>query len=177
MDLASMIVAFANPFSAALWRFLWVLGGVTGLFYVGSSLRRMQRASLFPGHNPVTLSDILPVILVGGLLANLSKFINTTWNSFGQGVVTYGAVSYSGAASFGRFADAINAVLTLASVAGGVFFFKGVLLLKKAAMDGQSSHGADDSVWRALTHMVFGALLVQIPDAIEAFRQSFHLVW
>ncbi len=177
MDLAQMIVHFANTFSVAMWRFLWVLGALVGTVYVGSSLLRMQRASRLPGQSPVTLGDILPIILIGGVLLNLSGFINATWNSFGAGTVSYGPISYSGAADFGRFADAINAVLTLASVAGGVFFFKGVTLLKKASMDGQSSYGADDSVWRAITHMVGGAMLVQIPDAIEAFRQSFNLYW
>ena len=177
MDLSQMIVHFANTFSVAMWRFLWVLGALVGTIYVGSSLLRMQRASRLPGLSPVTIGDILPIILIGGLLLNLSRFINATWNSFGAGTVTYGPISYSGAADFGKFAEAINAVLTLASVAGGVFFFRGVLLLKKACIDGQSSHGADDVVWRAITHMVGGAMLVQIPDTIDAFRQSFNLFW
>lgn len=177
MDLAQMIIHFASSFSVAMWRFLWVLGALVGLIYVGSSLMRMQRASRFPGQNPVTTGDILPILIIGGLLLNLSRFINATWNSIGIGTVTYGPIAYSGAADFGRFAEAINAVLTLASVAGGVFFFKGVLFLKKASVDGQSSQGADDSVWRAITHMLGGAGLVQIAEMIDAFRQSFSLFW
>lgn len=177
MDFAQMIVQFANSFSGALWRLLWVLGALVGTIYVGSALLRMQRASRLPGQSPVTFDDIVPIILIGGLLWNLSGFINAVWNSFGTGTVSYGPISYSGTADFGRLAVAINAVLTIASVAGGIFFFKGVLLLKKACMDGQSSHGADDSVWRAITHMVGGTMLVQIPDAIEAFRQSLNLFW
>ncbi|QUE78433.1 conjugal transfer protein TraQ (plasmid) [Stutzerimonas stutzeri] len=177
MDLASMIVHFANDFSVALWRLLWALGGLVGVIYVASAILRLQRSVRIPGGPPVTFGDIVPLMLVGGLMANLSSFINATWNTIGTGTVTYGPIAYEGAADFGRFAAAINAVLTLASVFGGVFFFKGVMLLKKAAMDGQSNQGADDSVWRALTHMIFGALLVQIPDAIEAFRVSFNLFW
>lgn len=177
MDLAQMITHFASDFSVAMWRLLWVMGALLGTLYTGHALLRMQRASRLPGQSPVTIGDILPVLLIGAVLWNLSKFINVTWNSFGSGTVNYGPISYSGAASFGRFADAINAVLTIASVSGGVFFFRGLVILKKASMDGQSSHGADDSVWRAITHMVGGAMLVQIPDVIEAFRQSFHLNW
>ncbi|MEB0221336.1 conjugal transfer protein TraQ [Pseudomonas sp. AB12(2023)] len=177
MDLSQMIVNFASTFAVVFWKLLWAVGLLVGMIFVGASLMKMQRASRIPGHSPVTFGDILPIIIVGGLLANLSKFINTTWNSFGTGTVSYGPISYSGAAEFGRFADAINAVLTLASIAGGVFFFKGVLLLKKASMDGQSNQGADDAVWRAITHMVFGSMLVQIPDAIEAFKISFKIVW
>lgn len=177
MDLAQMIIQFAATFSVAMWRLLWVLGALVGTVYVGTSLMRMQRASRFPGQAPVTVGDILPIILIGGLLLNLSRFINATWNSVGTGTVSYGAISYSGAAAFGVFADAINAVLTLASVAGGYFFFKGVVLLKKASTDGHSSHGADDFVWRAMTHMFGGTALVQIADVTDAFRQSFGLFW
>lgn len=177
MDLAQMVIQFANHFSVAIWRFLWVLGALVGTWYVGHSLLRMQRASRLPSQTPVTMGDILPIILIGGVLLNLSSFINATWNSFGAGTVSYGPISYRGAADLGRFAEAINAVLTIASVAGGLFFFRGILLLKKACMDGQSSHGADDSVWRAITHMVGGVMLIQIPHTIEAFRQSFNLFW
>ena len=100
MDLAQMIVHFANTFSVALWRFLWVLGALVGTVYVGTSLLRMQRASRFPGQSPVTIGDILPIILIGGLLLNLSSFINATWNSFGAGTVSYGPISYSVASDF-----------------------------------------------------------------------------
>jgi len=177
MDLASMIIAFAKDFPGVMWKFLWVLGALVGTIYTGTALLRMARASRLPGQSPVTIGDILPIIIVAGLMLNLSVFINKTWNSFGSGAVTYGPVSYAQAAEFGKFADAINAVLTIASVAGGCFFFKGVTLLKKASIEGQSSQGADDSVWRALTHMIGGALIVQIPETIERFRQSFHLFW
>ncbi|MCC7005919.1 MAG: conjugal transfer protein TraQ [Ottowia sp.] len=177
MDLAQMIIRFANEFSVAMWRLLWVLGAVVGISYVGSSLMRMQRASRFPGHSPVTFGDILPVILVGALLLNLSRSINVAWNTFGTGVVTYGPISYGGVADFGRLAEAVNAALTIASVAGGFFFFKGCLLLKKPWMDGQSSHGAEDYVWKAITHMLGGSALVQITQMIEAFRHSLKLFW
>ncbi|GGM26093.1 conjugal transfer protein TraQ [Pseudomonas asuensis] len=177
MDLAQMITAFAPTFATALWGLLWALGGLLGTVYVGNSLLKMQRSQRFPGQIPVTFGDVLPVILVGGLVANLSRFINATWNTFATGTVSYGAVSYSGAADFGRFAEAINAVLTLASVAGGVFALRGLVILKKSLMDGQQSQGADDGVWRALTHIVGGAMLVQIAEMIEKFRESFHLYW
>jgi hypothetical protein len=177
MDISAMLISFTKEITGAVWRLLWVLGALVGTLYVGSALLRMSRASRLPGQQAVTVGDILPIILVGALLLNLSVFINTAWNSMASGTVSYGAVSYAQAADFGKFADAINAVLTLASLAGGCYFFKGVVLLKKASMEGQSSQGADDSVWRALTHMLGGCLLVQIADTIERFRQSAHLFW
>ncbi|MET3132768.1 hypothetical protein AAKU55_003048 [Oxalobacteraceae bacterium GrIS 1.11] len=177
MDLSDMIIQFAKDFPAAMWKFLWVLGAVVGTVYVGTALLRMARASRLPGQSPVTIGDILPVIVIAGLMLNLSTFINKAWNSLAAGTITYGPVAYARAAEFGKFAGAINAALSIASVAGGCYFFKGLLLLKKASLEGQSSQGADDSVWRALTHMMGVVLIVQIGETIERFRQSFHLFW
>jgi hypothetical protein len=110
-------------------------------------------------------------------MVNLSVLINATWNSMGTGTISYGPISYDGAADFGVFAAAINAVLTLASIAGGYFFFRGVLLLRRATVAGHSSHGADDLVWRAVTHMLGGACLVQVTKVIDAARTTLGLVW
>jgi hypothetical protein len=178
MDLAEMVVRFADGFSVAMWRFLFVLGTVVGVLYAGGALLRMQQASALPGHNPVGFGGVLGVLVVGALLANLSTVIDAVWHSFGTGgTVTYGPVSYEGAADFGRLKDAVNAVLTIAGVAGGIFFFRGLLLLKKSCMDGHSSSAGEDTVWRAVVHMICGALLVQMPDFFEAVRQSFGLYW
>lgn len=177
MDLAAIMVNFASEISVVAWRLLWALGVLIGTAYIGGALLRLSRAHSVQGSPPVTIGEITPVLLVGGLMANLSEFINRTWNTFGSGTVSYGPISYEGAADFGKFADAINAVLTLASIAGGVFFMKGVMLLKKASMEGHSSGGSEDTTWRAITHMIFGSVLVQIPDAIDGFRSTFGLFW
>lgn len=177
MDLATMIISAANSLVVVVWQFLWSLAAFVGLWYCGSVLGKMQRASISPGQNNVSFFSLMPVMIIGAALWNLPVSINTVWNSYGSSTATFGAISYSGAEDFGKFKDAINAVLTLASMAGGFFFFKGLLLMKKACMEGQSSHGADDTVWRAMTHMVFGCGLVQIPDLIEAARVTFSLNW
>jgi hypothetical protein len=177
VDLAEMLVKLANDLTEPLWRLLWVVAGLAGLLYFGHVLLKMHRASRFPGQQTVTLGDVVGVSVVAATMVNLSAFINATWNSMGSGTIAYGPISYSGAADFGVFADAINAVLTLASIAGGYFFFKGVLLLRRATVAGHTSHGADDVVWRAITHMLGGACLVQIADMIDRFRMTLGLVW
>jgi hypothetical protein len=177
VDLAEMLVTLANDLTEPLWRLLWVVAGLAGLLYFGHVLMKMHRASRFPGQHSVTLGDVVGVSVVAATMVNLSGFINATWNSMGTGTIAYGPISYSGAADFGVFADAINAVLTLASIAGGYFFFKGVLLLRRATVAGHTSHGADDVVWRAITHMLGGACLVQIADMIDRFRMTLGLVW
>jgi len=176
-----MITNFAPTFAVALWRFLWVLAICVGLLYAASILMRLIGSYLYP-QSPSQVSgfEVLYLMIVCSLLVNLSWFIDAIWHSFGKTDVQYGPITYSGVQDFGitgRFEKAINAVLTLASVAGGFFFLRGVLLLKRATINGQSSHGSDDLVWRAFTHMVGGAMLVQIPDMIDAFRTSFGLFW
>lgn len=177
MDISTMLISFSREITVAVWMLLWALGALVGTIYVGSALLRMARASRLPGQQVVTTGDILPIILLGALLLNLSIFINKACNSIMKGTVSYGPVAYAQASEFGKFADAINAVLTLATLAGGCYFFKGVVLLKRAAMEGQSSQGADDSTWRGLTHMLGGCLLVQIAETIERFRHSLHIFW
>ena len=60
-------------------------------------------------------------------------------------------------------------------MAGGIFFIRGLIILKRATVDG-SAQGADD-VWRAATHMIGGALLVRNDLFIDAARTTFGLWW
>jgi hypothetical protein len=177
MDLASMIIAAAKSLTGVMWLLLWSLGALVGIVYAGSVLRRMQLASIQPGRRPISAGGTLMVLIIGALLFNLSGTIGTVWTTFSVGESNYGAISWSGAEQFGKFKDAVNAVLTLASVAGGFFCFKGLMLLKKASIDGESSNGADDLIWRAMTHLIAGAGLVHIDKMIDAFQQTFKLYW
>jgi len=179
MDIASMVVAFANNISGVAWKLLWSLAALVGLLYSGSSIARMARGSAHPyGRHQVNGTSTVAALVIGSCLVNLSKVIGKAWNSLHPSVVTYGPISYGGAtATFGKLAPAINAVLTLASIAGGYFAFKGFILWKRAYSDGQSSMGGEDHVWRAFTHIIFGACLVQIPVMIDAFRESLGLMW
>lgn len=177
MDLASMIIAAANSLTGVMWALLWSIGALVGFVYSGSVLRRMQLASIQPGRRPISAGGTFMVLVIGAALFNLSGTIGSVWTTFSEGATSYGNISYSGADQFGKFKDAINAVLTLASIAGGFFCFKGLLLLKKASLDGETSNGADDLVWRALTHLIAGAALVHVDKMIEAFQATFQLYW
>ena len=177
MDLATMMVNLANEITGPAWKLLWVVSALCGTAYFGHIVGKMMRASQFPGQRSLTLGEVGIVAIIAACMVNLSQLINVTWNSFGAGTVSYGPISYSGAASFGVFAAAINAVLTLVSISGGYFFFRGVLLWRRAAVAGDSSHGTDDVAWRASTHMIGGAALVQIADMIERLRSTLGLVW
>jgi len=173
-----MLINFETSMTAPLWRLLWVIGALVGFLYMGHVLLRMHRASRFPDQShAVTLGDLVGVAIAAACMVNLSVFINATWNSMGTGTISYGPISYDGAADFGVFSAAINAVLTIVSIAGGYFFFKGLLLWRRATVSGHTSHGADDLVWRSVTHMFGGACLVQVTNVIDAARATLGLAW
>lgn len=177
MDLTTMLVNLANGLSGPLWRLLWVIGGLAGLLYAGHALLKVTRASRFPDQGHFTYGDVLGVLIVAACMVNLAGLINATWNSMGTGTVSYAPISYGGVAEFGVFAAAINAVLTLVSIAGGYFFFKGLLLFRRATVAGHTSHATDDLVLTALTHMFGGSALVQITHVIDAARATMGLFW
>ncbi|KIZ49139.1 conjugal transfer protein TraQ [Pseudomonas oryzihabitans] len=177
MDLASMIIAASNSLVPVFWVLLWSLGGLIGILYSGMALQRMQSASIHPGRRPITLGGTLIVLIIGAAIFNLAKTITIGWNTFADSSVSFGLISYSGADDFGRFKDAVNAVLSLAGVAGGFFSLKGLMCLKKATVDGESSRGSEDVSIKGITHIVAGAALVNVDKMIEAVRQTFHLFW
>lgn len=177
MDISQMVIQFAPEFANALWKLLWALGNAVGLSYLGGVLLKFIRASKQPNQqNQFSFGESLMVVLVAVLLYNLNKTIGFTWNSFGSGMISYGPISYDMGSESGRLNEVVGAVLTLVSVFGGCFCFKGLLLLKKGSTGG-SSHGAEDYVWSAFTHIFFGAALVKIAETIDAFRTSFRLFW
>lgn len=171
-----MIVDFANSFNTSFWRFLWGISALIGFIWAGSALIKMGKASRFPGQSPVTFGDILPLLIIAAVIFNLSGFINNVLTSVGLGTTSYGPLSYSGAAVVGgRFEQMINAALTIAAMFGGVFCIKGVLLLKKA-FGGYQGQG-EDFTWKAITHILGGAILVNIPRFLEAAQTSLGIAW
>lgn len=175
MDLTTMVIKAAADLLAVFWVFLFIFGGTLGVLYMGNSLIKMVRATHFAAQQPVTLMNIIVVAILGALLVNLDEFINIMLATFGITGSDYAPIAYAETGDFGKFADAIDAVLTLASMAGGIFFIRGLIILKRATVD--NSPQAADDVWRAATHMIGGALLVRNDMFIEAARQTFGLYW
>ena len=154
--------------------------------YTGNAVRRIAhqcqqllklvRANTVPGQPQMTVGDVLPVLIIGAMVANYADSLNAAWQTFGTGSLSYGAINYEGASGFGPLAPAVNAVLTLAALFGGFFGLKGLVLIRKAN-NGASSHGAEDYVWKGIGHLFGGAALANIPRMIDAARASLHLVW
>lgn len=174
MDISTMLENMSASTSAALWVLLWALGQLVGLVSGGFALHRLVKANSDSNRPPLTLGDIVPLLLIAACMINLSSMINNVWNTFGQGTVSFDAISYDPAAGFGALSTTVNAALTVVAVFGGIFFFKGLLLLKRGAIEGQSSNGAHggDTIGRAITHMIGGAFLINITSILDAFYAS-----
>lgn len=176
MDLSQMIVQLASDVAIPGWRLLFAVGILLGAWYTVSVLVKLVRANTVPGQPQMTVGDVLPVLIIGAMVANYADSLNAAWQTFGTGSLSYGAINYPGASGFGPLAPAVNAVLTLAALFGGFFGLKGLVLIRKAN-NGASSHGAEDYVWKGLGHLFGGAALANIPRMIDAARASLHLVW
>lgn len=169
-----MIENFSTSTSAAIWGFLWALGQLVGLFTGGMAIKRLIKSNLDSTKPPLTVGDIIPLLLVGAFMINMSTMLNKVWNTFGEGTVSFDAISYEPASGFGPLSTTVNATLTIVAVFGGIFFFKGLLLLKRGAIEGQSSNGAQggDIIAKAITHMIGGAFLVNITTILDLFYAS-----
>ncbi|WP_233468566.1 conjugal transfer protein TraQ [Zooshikella ganghwensis] len=169
------MVTKAGEQFTSFWPLLWALGGLCGIWFSGTTVMRVIRANRFPGAPMISAKEAIGLMISAALMANLSVFINNFWNSYGSGQTVYGALSYSGAAGLGQLSAALGAVLTIASVFGGFYFFKGLLMFKNAQVGDSSQSG--DQAWRGLGVMLFSSALINIVPMIESFRQTFGLVW
>ena len=171
MDLSQIVINVASSLAGPAWRLLWAITALVGTMYMGSVMMRAHRASQMSGQT-MPLGQLLMLFLIAGLLVNIAKLLNVASNTLGLGEVSYGPIAYAPAAALGSLGETINACLTLASVAGGYFAFKGILLLKRATADGNTGQSGEDIIWRSLTHLFFGALLVNISKFIDAARAT-----
>jgi len=176
MDLGQMIINAASNLTGPAWRLLWALSALVGSLYAGAVMMRAHRASQMSGQ-AMPVGQLLMLFLIAGLLVNMSKVLNGASNSVGLGDVSYGPIAYAPAAVLGPLGQVVNACLTLGSIAGGYFGLKGVLLLKRATADGNGGQSGEDVIWRALTHLFFGAMLVNISKFIDAARATVGLMY
>lgn len=175
MDLSAALANLVNRLTGPFWALLFGLAGLLALGYLLSFGSRMIRANTHPGQTPpVTMGEGAMALLISAALAQLPSAFSKVSATVSLGAVSYGAIDYPGAASFGKLAPAINAVLTLAAMAGGTFALRGWIYLRKAS----SSAGAgEDLGWKGCTHIFGGVALIQLVQVIEMLRKSTGGLW
>lgn len=172
-DLAAMLIAFTDNITSSAWNLMWAVGALVGVVLLGVIISRFASAnSGVPGANHVGLFEVFGLAIVSVFLFNFAVALNTIVQTGGLENATFGVVSYSGAEGMGELTAVVNAALTLATIAGGVFSFKGWIGLLKAFKPNGGDH-----IYSSVTHILFGGLLVVIPQIIDRFSASLGLAW
>lgn len=176
-DLVSMVVSAAENLQSAFWLMLWSIAGLVGLIFGAKTIIAWVKDTQQPGPPQVSNGAKISVFFIGVFLANLPFFINTTSESLGLASRGFSPISYASPERFGLLAQGVDAVLTLATMFGGWFALKGLLLLRSASEQSGRGQHAGDSVSRGIGHIIAGACLVQIPAVLEAAAQTVNIAW
>ena len=179
MDLSEMVINFANDISDVTWELLFALAMLLGVLTAGFALLKYNRETAIAGNygsHEASPGKLILRLMIAAMLLNIAAMINATSNTLSLGAFEYTAISYAEEGDFGRFADTINAVLTLVQVAGGIFFLIGLRGLYRSTSDAHSS-GTDDTAMRGIVQMLFGCILAQIDIFLDLLRDSLGLYW
>ena len=175
MDLSAALSHLVASIVGPFWKLLFGFAGLLALIYVLQFASRVMRANQHPGHAPpVSMGEGIFVLLLGAALVNMPAAFSRVSNTLSLGAVSYGAIDYPGAANFGKLAPAVNAVLTIAAMAGGAYALRGLIYFKKATSGGQSG---EDLGWKGCTHLFGGIALIQLVQLVEMLRNSTGGLW
>ncbi len=176
MDLGQALVNLVQNIVQPYWSLIFKLGACLGMWYVLDVAFRIAKANHYQGQQPVSMGEVALALVIGAVLANYASAISEVSSSLGMGSVSYAALDYPEAASYGQLAPVVNAVLTLASMAGGAFALKGIVLIGRANTGG-GSYSAHDVGWKGAVHVIAGAFLANIVQFIEMLRHSTGGLW
>ncbi len=166
----SNFVGNITPGILALISGMAVIFGIVMIFY------NMVKLSKFgTDAKTSTLTPILGSLIIGALLVAVGQTMdislttlfgnNTTMNT----LTKYKELAYVPGGSFdmSRFNNAMNAVFTFLRIVGSLAFVRGFFVMKNALEgQGQATKG------QAYTHIIGGALLVNMPGFIQYIEQS-----
>lgn len=172
LDLGQILINVSASLTRVAWLFLWALAALLGTIYTGSVAMKMFQASKGTGTTQVRLGEIVGGFITAAMVAQLSSLINASLATIGLGMTSFSPIDYADVRTFGKLAAVMNAALTLSSVIGGFMGLKGAILLYQASSSGHAGQGGHDIVWRAMTHLIAGSILVQGGRFIEMGRQT-----
>jgi hypothetical protein len=175
MDLSQALSNAVNNVVGPFWTFLFDLASLLAIGYMLSIGYRFAQSNKLPGQPSVSGGEVLAVIVISALLFQFGSAMNHASASLGFDAITYGAIDYPGAESFGKLAPAVNAALTVGSMAGGVYALRGFLMILRANTGGGKA--GQDLGWRGFTHVFGGAAMANLVQVIEHLRQSTGGLW
>lgn len=155
---------------------LALISGMAVIFGIVMIFYNMVKLSKFGSDAKTsTLTPIIGSLIIGALLVAVGQTMDISLNTlFGNDTamnnrVTYTALNYVPGGSFdmSRFNRAMDAVFTFLRIVGSLAFVRGFFVMKNALEgQGQATKG------QAYTHIIGGALLVNMPGFIKYIEQS-----
>ena len=177
-QLDQMIVGFVTNIKSPLISLVSIIAVVCGTWMMIHGVMKASKYGVDPKSN--SINSIIANLLFGAVLMSVGTSLNTVLGSlFGAGVTSNGTTITSdavtkwkfvsdvggGAASFGA---AVAAALTFFQLIGIIAFVRGLLILKKVV-----EGGGNASMAQGLTHIVGGALAVNIASFIQIMDATF----
>ncbi len=166
----SNFVGNITPGILALISGMAVIFGIVMIFY------NMVKLSKFGSDAKTsTLTPIIGSLIIGALLVAVGQTMDVSLSTiFGNNtsmttLTKYSGVAYVPGGSFDmtRFNNAMSAVFTFLRIVGSLSFVRGFFVMKNALEgQGQATKG------QAYTHIIGGALLVNMPAFIQYIEQS-----
>ncbi|MCE6966356.1 conjugal transfer protein TraQ [Enterobacter sp. MW07] len=161
----------SGVFSSGI-NFLFTWGEMIGFFgMIGLLVRgRSNRVPMAPG-------KMLLGLFACAAMVSLPAIINASGAQLGFRSTSFDAIAYVQPSSFGIAANAANAVLSLARLAGAGFALSGLDMLRRSELDGHTALSSSESVRSGTVKIVAGTALVFSPQVIDAVRNSIGLLF
>ncbi len=169
--LDKMMIRFVNDIRKPLQFIIWGSGVVLGLFLLTTGFMRMAKGAGQDGPRGSLGPGTLMRILVGAILFSTAATADMfTASLFGNAVVQFKGLAIANipAASLANAEQAIGAILTFIQIIGFIAFMRGFLMFRALA-DGNTSVSSS----AAFTHVIGGALAINISPTLAAIEQTF----
>lgn len=174
MDAIQILVQVADGLKTSGIRLILALGfmfGLGGCIFTLFSVAQRARSG-----KPASGLKALVSVCLGGALISLQQMMNKAAHTLNFGDVSFDAIAYA-PDSMGQAKLAIDAVLTLLSAVGVLFFFMGVSRIRRSQVDGHTGLSAREDVSAGMVMLICGILLACNPQLLNALQNTLHLSW
>jgi hypothetical protein len=174
MDAIQILVQVAEGLKTSGIRLILALGVMFGLIGCIATLVSIARQSR-SGRPASNLKAIAAFCLAGALIA-LQQMMNKAAHTLRFGDVSLDAIAYA-PDSMGQAKLAIDAVLTLLRAVGVLFFYMGLVRVRRSLVDGHTGLTAREDIGTGLVMLITGLLLACNPEMLTALQQTLRLTW
>lgn len=164
-NVQEMFITFSNSYSG-IWKFMLGISYLVGLFLMCASV--FAWAKVMEGRSNVSLKVPISLFIVGTLIFQIKSALTVIEDTFSMthdGVL--GAAGGGGGGSAAG-AGAVAAIMGFVQILGFIAFVRGFLILHKYNTGEQR-----DGLGRALTHIVGGAMAINIKWTAAMLADTF----